>query len=66
MRAAKSHRHAPQVVGIDLDAGAFHLQQDRQQAAFELFVERQAGVQRAGAGCSVSHSRRVTSASSAA
>ena len=39
------HRHAPQIVRIDLDAGALHSQQHGQQPTFHLLVHRQAGVE---------------------
>ena len=45
MRRFEIDRHAPQVVGIDLDPGAFHLQQDRHQPPLHLLVQRQAAVQ---------------------
>ena len=60
------HRHAAQVVGVDLDAGALHLQQDRQQPALHLLIQRQRRRSAAASGCSASHSRSATSASSAA
>ena len=34
-------RHAAQIVGVDLDAGALHVQQHRDQAALDLLVQRQ-------------------------
>jgi hypothetical protein len=39
--AFKVDRHAAQIVGIDLDAGALHVQQDGDEAALKPLVEHQ-------------------------
>ena len=39
------HRHASQIVRIDLDAGALHLDQHGHQAPFQLLVQRERAVE---------------------